>query len=155
MPQFSEDVDRELTSLSREMAIAKATEQAAIAAYDKAWDRTKVLFNDHGKTRFICEDGFYLTVQARSGTPKLDEDKLKEVIFDVLDEEAAKMTWESITEPKVDPAKLEAAVAMGVIPSSLLDDCLTPGTSTIARVRAVWTAQDEMNARVLGIERKI
>lgn len=145
--------DQTLNGLSRK--IGKATDDitAAEASKKNAWEKVLEIgaefAREGGDLRFVANDGYTLAPTTRSGSPRLDEKRLKKLIDANLPRAAA--IWKSITEPHVNTTLLEQAIQSGKIPATLVDECLTVPEPTLVRNRVKWTKEDNQKAEIFGI----
>lgn len=93
-----------------------------------------------------------LSKQPVQKAPKLNEDKLKELIFSIYKRRAKKI-WESITEPKVNTTLLEEAVKKGDQAfANLVDSCIEVPEVSYSRIRREWSKADHERAVIFGIQ---
>lgn len=155
MNQLSKATDRKLNELSRALGVAESLIETGTKTKDEAWVQVVDAFAefDPENKRFIASDGHSLDYQMRQGAPKMDTDKLKELIFSRYAPVKAKRIWKSITQEvvTVNNTLLEAAVLSGKVDGNLVQECITVPNPTFARVRREWTHDDKEKAALFGI----
>lgn len=153
MTQFGPEADSQLNQLSHTVGEKKAFIELATKEHDDAWKEIFSIFDEFvgHEPRFLANDGYYLYRQTRQASPKLDEAKLKRILFERLPEEEASLVWNAITEQRVNTTFLEAAVQKKAISAAMVDECITTPKPTENRIRQPWTAEDKIKAQVLGL----
>lgn len=154
MNQISALADRELNALSRRIGKAETEIKEATKTKDESWDQVFNYMAEFDNPRFIADDGFTLTRQARQGTPKLDEQKLLDLLMQELGPKPAEKIWNTITDRKVNSLKLEKAVQSGMVSAQILDAAISTPDPIYARVRTPWSKGDEERAVIFGVEKK-
>jgi hypothetical protein len=156
--QISIQADQRLNLLSRQIHHSEEKIEQAIQDKDQSWEMVMGVFDEFdlagAERRFIADDGFYLYLQERNSSPKLDEEKLHALIFQNYSPAKANRIWNSITTQKIDTTKLEAAQQLGKIDANLINQCIKPGTKSFARIHNEWTKDDRERAAIFGIEKK-
>lgn len=155
--QLSERSDKLLNALSKRIGRARKTIDEATLEFDVAWEEAKSVFAEHGQvngTRFIASDGHTLAWQKSTHSPKLDEEKLKELVFSKYSKWKATRIWNKITVTIQQPsiALLEAAVGNGIIDPELVGSCIDTPPPTFSRIRKDWTKHDTELVVIYGIE---
>lgn len=155
MSQISPAADKKLNEYSRKIGDAEERRAAAQTDFDATWAAVVEVFSEFDKRgiKFLADDGYTIHDQRRAGTPRLDKEKLEELLITRLGERKGKQMWNQITvvTRTVDMGLLEAMSRTGKIPADLVDECITVGEDTFARVRRKFTKEDINEARALGI----
>lgn len=154
MNQFGPETDKKLNRLSRLIGKAERIITKATKKKDESWEEVFQLFEEFAAAnRFIANDGFTLTKQVVSGSPKLDSVKLQRL----LKEHYGKLfsrRWNSITVREVSPALLEKAIREGKIEAWIVSECMSTPPESYRRVRPEWTKDDAEKAAILGIKKE-
>lgn len=153
MKQISANADKELNKLSRDIGKAEAQIKEGTELKDTSWDKVFEWMSEFDSDpKFIADDGHTLTRQSRQGSPKLDEEKLYQLLVANLPPAKMKNLWNQITERKINSLKLEQAVQAGKIPAKFLETAITMPPLIYARVRRAWSKEDAEKARMYGVE---
>jgi len=158
MTQISPKTDEKLNKLSRKISEAEDLIETGTLQKDVSWSQVYDLFEEHNlegvQARFIADDGHILYKEPRTGSPKLDEDKLRTKIYKHYDKDEADIIWNSITVQKVDDQALEAAIQSGHLEAKIANACITPGKITFARIHNKWSKEDKERATMLGVTKE-
>lgn len=154
MNQLGPSVDKKLNVISRKLGAVDKLQAKAEAVKTEAWEQVFSFMDELEAERFIASDGYVLAKQRRSGTSKIDEAKLKQLIFAKFTSAKATRLWNSITDQRLNSTFLEVAVQQKKIPASIVDECITTAEDSFARVRREWTKDDGLRTQVLDIEKR-
>lgn len=171
----SATTDKKLHRASRAIGRADKVIAEQESKRKSAWDffiETADKINP--KFRFIADDGHHMTLQWRQGSPKRNDQLLRQKLMALVQDaewraqhfqpaegeepftadEAFWNLWESITDQTVNNEKLEAAYQAGRIPAQILEDVIITPDPTYSRIRQPWTKDDQNRAVIFGVERK-
>lgn len=151
--QFGAAVDKRLNQISERIGVAVVKIAEATRDKDAAWEEATSIFQEFDQIvpRFIAKDGHYLSWQSRRSTPKLNAEKLYQLMIDKFGENRAKNIWWRITVRTVDSRLLEIAAQRNHEMAQLIDQALTVPPDSKARVREEWTAEDRNRAEIFGL----
>lgn len=145
--QFGPEVDKRLDELNETVTVSEDTIEMATANKDKAWDEVLGVFDEFARdgkeARFIASNGRTLARTKRQGSPKLDENKLYELLRTTYGATKADRIWKSITKCVVDSRLLEIAVQDHKVDAELVESCITTPEPTFIRLHPEWTKEDK------------
>lgn len=155
MNQISNNADKRLHQLSRDIGKAETKIEEGELEYKAAWKDVFDMFDEFDKTgfRFIANDGHTLTQQKRSGKSTFDPEKFKELLIKCYGEKKGKTLWNQcvVKTESVNMKLVEALKIQGKIEANLIDECITTAEDSYARVRNEWTKEDTEKAAIYGI----
>lgn len=156
LTQAGPTIDKELNELSRELTAAEKLIVKGTIAKDKTWTKVKSFLTEFPKlrNRFIAHDGNVLHLQSRAGKVRLNEERLKNLIFERYKPRRAAQIWNAITIPQrvVSAELIEVASRRNLLPTSLVSECIEEGLPTEARTHPGWSKDDVEKAAIYDIQ---
>ncbi len=154
--QFSTDHDPILAKLSADAQQAKDDEKSAIVAYNDAWGKIHVIFDQYGEPgiahKFIGDDGYTIARQVTDPAETIDGVKLVELLKASMTEAEYKKLWTkiSVQPPRVlNQDKLIAQIKKETIqPQLALEAKVKPKGKTSRHVRE--SSKEDVEMREIG-----